>query len=54
MWNECEQQQVTKYNKDDISNQRELLIAFNKEMSEAHCWFLQADNTMINEFLSNK
>lgn len=38
----------------DVINRRELLVAFNKEMAELHCWFLPAEDSMIDEFLSNQ
>ena len=38
----------------DVINRRELLVAFNKEMSELHSWFLPAEDSMIDEFLSNQ
>jgi hypothetical protein len=37
-----------------VINRRELLVAFNKEMAELHIWFLPAEDSMIDEFLSNQ
>ena len=42
-----------KLNIHDVVNKKELIKAFNKEMSELHCWFLPAEDNMIDEFLSN-
>ena len=39
---------------DNVSKQMELLVSFNKEMAKLHSWFLPAEDSMINEFLSNK
>lgn len=37
-----------------VSQQRELLVAFNERMAEEHCWFLPAEDYMIDDFLSNQ
>jgi len=37
-----------------VINLREQLVAFNKEMSELHSWFLPAEDSMIDKFLRNK
>jgi hypothetical protein len=37
-----------------VINRRGLLVAFNKEMAELHTWFLPAEDSMIDEFLSNQ
>ena len=37
-----------------VINRREQLVAFNKEMSELHSWFLPAEDSMIDKFLRNQ
>ena len=54
VWNECSQEQVKNCFIPDVINRRELLVAFNKEMSELHSWFLPAEDSMIDDFLSNQ
>ena len=54
VWNECEQEQVKNCSIPVVINRRELLVAFNKEMAELHSWFLPAEDSMIDEFLSNQ
>ena len=46
--------EVNKSRLESVSNRRELLVAFNKEMAIRHHWFLPAGDSMINEYLSNK
>ena len=48
VWNECEQDKST-----HITHIRNILIAFNKQMSDQHSWFLPAEDYMVDEFLKD-